>query len=84
MADIRHTGALCLLLDDFTRSALGANEQNLVLVASQASHHIQRFIEGGNCVLQVDDVNLIAGTKNVLIHFRIPVTGLVAKVSACL
>ena len=84
MADIGHAGALSLLLDDLARGTLGADKQDLVLVSCEPLDQVQRFIEGGNSVLEVDDVDLVAGTKDVLVHLGIPVTGLVAKVCACL
>ena len=35
-------------------------------------------------MLEVNNVDLVARTKNVLIHFGVPVTCLVPKVCACL
>jgi hypothetical protein len=80
MADVGHTGALRLLANDLSRGALGADEQDLVVTAGEALDHGQRFVEGGHRVLEVDDVDLVARTKDVLAHLGIPVTGLVTEV----
>ena len=84
MADIGHAGPLRLLLDNLARGALGADKQHLVLVGRQATHEIQRCVEGRYGVLKVDDVNLVAGTKYVLTHLGVPVAGLVTEMCACL
>ena len=35
-------------------------------------------------MLEVDDVDLVTGTKDVLIHLGVPITGLVTEMGACL
>ena len=80
MADVGHAGALRLLLDDLAGGALGADEQDLVLVAGHGLDQRQRLVEGGHRVLEVDDVDLVAGTEDVLVHLRVPETGLVPEV----
>src|SRR5690554_2189755 len=84
MVDVGHAGASGFFLDDFAGSTLGANKQNLVLFLCQRLAHTHRLIQSRNSVLQVDDMNLVAGTENVLAHFRVPVTGLVTKMNTCL
>src|SRR6056297_1732958 len=80
VADKRHAGALGLLLDDLASGTLGAHEQDLVLAAGHALDELQCFVERRHRVLEVDDVDFVAGTEDVLVHLRIPVTGLVTEV----
>ena len=82
MADERHATSRRLLFDNFTRSTLCADEHDLVFVFSQSVNKLKRIIKCGDGVLQIDDVDLVACTKDVLIHLWIPKTGLVAKVRA--
>jgi len=82
MADIGHSGAFSLLPHDLSRGALCTDKQYLVFVAGQSCHQVQCFIKSRNCMLEVDDMNFVTGTEDILVHFRVPVTGLVAKVSA--
>src|SRR5690554_7425631 len=76
-------GTLCFFLDNLGRGALGANEQDLVLVLCQLLNEVKRFIHGRNSLLKVDDMNLVTGAEDILRHFRVPVAGLVTEVSTC-
>ena len=82
MAHVRHTATFGVLFNDLARSALGANEHDLVFVFSQPADETQRVIERRDSVLEVDDMNFIARSENVLIHLRVPEASLVAKVRA--
>jgi tRNA U54 and U55 pseudouridine synthase Pus10 len=82
VADVGHAGALRLLLDDLARGALGADEQDLVVAGREPLDHVQRLVEGRHRVLEIDDVDLVAGTENVLAHLGVPVAGLVTEVRA--
>ena len=50
-----------------------------------ADHVVDRdaggFFELGNRLFEVDDVNLVAGAKDVLTHLRVPETGLVTEMA---
>jgi len=35
-------------------------------------------------LLEIDDVNVVPGSKNEFFHFRIPIPGLVTKMCTCL
>ena len=78
--DIRHPGAGRFFSNDLAGSALGADEQQLVLAGSQLFHEAQGVVEHRHGLFQVDDVNLVASTEDELAHLRVPVTGLVAEV----
>ena len=82
MADIGHARSRGLLLDNLAGGTLGAHKEDFVLVGCEAFHKFQRFIEGRYRLLEINNVNLVAGTKYVLVHLGIPVTGLVTKVRA--
>ena len=82
VADVWHTATCGVLFNDFAGSALGANEHDLVFVLSQPTNETQSVIERRDSVLEVDDVDFVACSENVLIHLRIPETSLVAKVRA--
>ena len=66
----------------FLGLALGADEQHFAAVG----HGVHHFVVGGaeqlDGLLQVDDVNAVAGAEDVGAHFGIPAAGLVAEVHA--
>ena len=82
MADVGHTATCGVLFNDLARSALGANEHDLIFVFSQPANETQGVIERRYSVLEVDDMNFVARAENVLIHLRVPEASLVAKVRA--
>src|SRR5690625_3330685 len=84
MANVGHTRTLGLLFDGFLCSALGADKQDFFLLRRHLLHELQRLIKGGNSLLQIDDMNLIASTEDKTIHLRVPITGLVTKVDTSL
>src|SRR5690606_13102797 len=59
-------------------------EQDLLLAGCFLVHVRERLVEGLRGVFKVDDVDLVAGAVDVLRHARIPETGLVSEVCACL
>ncbi len=81
MVNIRHTGATGLLLNDFAGSTLGADKQNFVFVGAELVNNLQSIVKRGNGLLQVDDVDLVTGTEDELVHLGVPETGLVTKVN---
>ena len=84
MVDERLAHPVGFFLDDLARAALGAHEQDLVVGSGHFFDHIDHLVERRKRVLEVNDVNLVAGTEDVLGHLRVPVTGLVTKVCTCL
>src|SRR5690606_9098835 len=78
--NIRHASALRLLLDDLASSTLGAYEQYLLLARGEILDLVQRGIHSRYGVFEVDDMNLVAGAEDELLHFRVPVAGLVTEV----
>jgi hypothetical protein len=43
----------------------------------------RNFLDARERLVQVDDVNAVAGTENEAFHFRVPAFGLVAEVGTC-
>ena len=84
MIHIGHAGELSLLFYYFASCALGTNEQDLVLIGDQSHNHFQRLVKGWDSIFKIDNMDFIASTKDVLVHFRIPVAGLVTEVRTCL
>ena len=59
-------------------------EEELVFVAGGLLvSESQCFVKLLNSMLKVDDVNAVTSTKDVLVHFWVPKTSLVTKVSTC-
>ncbi len=79
MADVRHSAALGLLADCVTRRSLGTNEQEPAAVGDQGLNETARITVQRNRVLEIDNMDVVAGTENVRRHLRVPVPGLVAK-----
>src|SRR5690606_24659636 len=78
--DVRRTATGSFFSHDLASGTLGAHEQDLVLAGSQLLNEGLSLVEHRQGLFQVDNVNLVARTENVLAHFRVPVTGLVAEV----
>ena len=83
MVDEVLTCTVCFFFNYLASAALGANKQNFVVGCRHLLDHIDRFIQRRKGVLKVDDVNLVARAEDKLAHLRVPVLGLVTKVSAC-
>jgi hypothetical protein len=78
----RHAAALGLLGDRFLRLALGADEQHVLALRGDILNVLQRVLQQPVRLLQVDDVDAVALTEDVLLHLRVPAPGLVAEMHA--
>lgn len=74
-------GALSLLDDDVAAAALGVDEEDLAAASGEFTNELLGFSELLNRLFEVDDVNLVAGTEDVLSHLGVPETGLMAEVA---
>ena len=74
--------ALSLFDDDVAAAALAVHEEDLAAAGREFTHELRGFFELFNRLFEVDDMNLVAGTKDVLSHLRVPETGLMAEVAA--
>src|ERR1700677_354820 len=61
---------------------LGADEQDTAALGDGIADRLQRAMQQRHGLGEIDDVDVVAGTENVIRHFRIPAVRLVAKVNA--
>src|SRR5882724_4843794 len=66
------------------RLALGTNEQNASALGNRVADSLQCTMQHRHRLCEVDDVNVVASTEDVIRHLRIPSVGLVTKVNASL
>ena len=79
MANERHGATQSFLLNRFLGCAFRADEQDGAAIGDQLTNELGRLAEQRQGALQIDNMNAIALTENERCHFRIPKTGLVAK-----
>jgi hypothetical protein len=61
---------------------LGAHEQHRLAVRDGLDQKVEGAPKGFHRVLQVDDVDAVAGAEDVRLHLRVPALGLVAEVNS--
>ena len=66
----------------FRSSPLCANEQHPATLGHSRRNRLERAIQHRARLIEVDDVNTVAGTKDERSHLRIPAAGIVTKVNA--
>ena len=76
------TTALCCFSNLFRRGALGANEQNATTLGNGRCDSFQSAVKHGTGLIEVNDMNTIARTKEERSHLRVPAAGVVTKVYA--
>ena len=79
VVDVGHSRPLSFFGDDVTRLALGADEEDGAAVHGQLAHVFDRLLVHRHRLFQIDDVNLVALAEDIVLHLRIPVTGLVGE-----
>ena len=82
MTDKGHATATGLFLDDLASSPFCADKHHLVLIFREPLYRRQGVVKRGHGVLEVDNVDFIAGPKDILVHLGVPKTGLVPEVRA--
>src|ERR1700722_4977120 len=70
--------------DAVLRLPLGADKQDTAALGDRVADGLERAMQQRHGLGEVDDVDVIAGTENVIRHFRIPAVRLVTKVNASL
>jgi hypothetical protein len=75
----RHAAALSLGGDQFTSGPLGAHEKHGSTARGDLAQILAGFEIFLDRALQIDDMDLVALTEDVLGHLRVPIPGLVAK-----
>jgi len=68
--------------DAVLRLPLGADEQDTAALGDGIADSLQRAMQQRHGLGEIDDVDVVAGTENVIRHFRIPAVRLVTKVNA--
>ena len=80
-----HTDAAKLALEKgmhiLSEKPLGVDEEDLAALSGEFASELEGFFKLHNRLFEVDDVNLVAGTEDVLRHLGVPETGLVAEVA---
>src|SRR5205085_4281680 len=70
--------------DDFSRLALGADEQDGAAVGRELTNVLHRVLVHRQRLFEVDDVDLIALAEDEIRHLRVPISGLVAEMDTSL
>ena len=84
LGDIRHVHAGGLSGNSFLSLFLGADEQHGAVVGNSGLDEVVGLVDHVERLEQVDDVDAVALGEDELLHLRVPTTGLVAEVQACL
>ncbi len=79
---IEHFAAVGLFVDGFAGLFLGTHEKNRLAVGHDVGDEIVCAFEHAYGLLQIEDVDTVAGAENVLFHLRVPPFGLMAEVDA--
>jgi len=80
LVDVEHAAAAGLLEHRVLRLLLGADEEHATAAGGHVADErvgLAELLEG---LLQIDDVDAVALTEDVLLHLRVPALGLVAEV----
>ena len=84
LGNVRHVHADSLIGNGFLSLLLGADEQHGAVVSDGSLDEVVGLVDHVERLEQVDDVDAVALGEDELLHLRIPTTGLVAEVQACL
>src|SRR5207247_8811726 len=76
---IEHATALGFFLDRFLCLFLRTDEKNVSTGRREAARDRFDVFKHGHRLLQIDDMDAIAGTKDLWLHLRVPAAGLLAK-----
>ena len=79
---VEHPAALGLFAHDILGLLLGADEQHRAALRGEIAHEVVGLAEHLDGLLQVDDVDAVAGAEDVRLHLRVPAAGLMAEVNS--
>jgi len=79
---IVHPAAFGFFLDDILGLLLGADEEHRAAGGGEVAREVERRAEHLHGLLQIDNVDAVAGAEDVLLHLRVPPAGLMAEVNA--
>ena len=80
--DIRHPALFGIATHGVLRLLLRANEQHGATLGREFADEVVCNLSSLQRLLEINDVNPVALTENEALHFRVPTTGLVAKVNS--
>ena len=75
--------SLGFCLDGFLSLLLGSHEEDRLSFDSYVPEEEICLIDLAYCLLQVDDVDPVSLSKDVLFHLRIPSSGLMTEMDSC-
>src|SRR4029077_2498623 len=75
-----HTAARGLRLDGLLCLLLRADEEHGTAAGGDVAGEVPRIVEQTDGLLQVDDVNAVAGGEDISLHLWVPAAGLMSKV----
>ena len=78
--DIGHTAAGSLLTDGILRLLLRADEKDFLPVRCELAHKHIGLFQLAHGFLQINDIDAVALGEDILRHFGVPPTGLMAEV----
>ena len=81
--DVEHAALLGFLLNSLLSLLLGAHEKNVLSALGNALHESVSFVDKTDGLFKVNDVNVVSGSIDILLHFRVPLASGVTEVHAC-
>src|SRR5712664_1850053 len=82
VGDVELAGARRLLDHRVLRLLLGADEEHRTAAGADVADELEGLAREPHGLLQIDDVDAVAGAEDVRLHLRVPALGLVAEVDA--
>ena len=81
---VRHTATVCCISNRLLSLLFGAYEQNRATLFSATRYCGVSSVQTVEGFLQIDDVDVATITEDIGLHLRIPTTGLMTEVGACI
>src|SRR5262249_24704441 len=81
---VEHPASIGFFVDRVLGMAFGPDEQQVLALRRESRHEFRGFFELLERLLQVDDVDAVALSKDESLHLRVPALGLMTKVDASL
>ena len=82
LVDVRHTAAHCVVGHRILRLLLGAHEQHRAALTHQVADVGVRRLDASQRLVEIDDVDAVALTKDESLHLWVPAAGLVSEMDA--
>ena len=82
LVDEKHAAAQCFFRNCILGLPLRSDKENCFSLCCKFRDELCGFLEQPKSLLQIDDVDSVTLTENVLLHLRIPALGLVTEMNA--